>query len=97
MTAGHKHREVHVKRDGLAHRWLTVPSLVVTRNLDWVDRSRLVFGPMRCPGGCHESGVYWRLSPLGVLHGLTGLTLVPETKEERDDRRGRRGDERPPA
>jgi hypothetical protein len=70
MTAGHTHRIVKVRRGGLAHRLLTRRTLWVSGNLERVDRSRFVYGPTDDPDR-------WRLSPLGLLHGLTGLTLQP--------------------
>lgn len=74
MTAGHRHRTVRVKRDGWLDRALRIPTLWHSTNYDWIDRSRLVFGP------CDDVGYCWRLSPLGLLHGLIGLTL--EVRDE---------------
>lgn len=83
MTSGHKHRLLKVKRGGRLRRWLTKPTLLVSRNEEWVDRSRLVFGPVEGEEGA------WRISPLGLLHGLTGLTLnVIDPEETSDDDTG---------
>lgn len=71
MTTGHKHRTVKVKQGSLLHRVLTV-EILHTSDLAWVDRSRFVFGPCDASRGVH---LCWVLRPLGVLHGLTGLTL----------------------
>lgn len=67
MTAGHRHRVVHVKRDGLVRWLLQRPTLAVVGTAK-ADRSRLAWGPTDDPNR-------WRLSPLGLLHGLTGLTI----------------------
>lgn len=70
MTAGHRHRVVAVRRHSLIHRALTRPTLAVvgTRR---ADRSRFVYAATARPDR-------WRLSPLGLLHPLTGLTLHPQ-------------------
>lgn len=66
MTDGHKHRTVRVP--GFVLWALTRPVIWRTRNTAWADRSRLVFKPGRRQGT-------WVLSPLGLLHALTGLTI----------------------
>jgi hypothetical protein len=71
VTARHKHREVKVKPGGLVIRLLRKPLLTTTR-LDWVERSRMVFGVV--PHADHEHEHY-TLSLLGICHGLFGLTL----------------------
>lgn len=71
MTAGHKHRVVRVKRGSRLHRVLTRPTLRVATT-DRADRSRFVYGPV---AGQHGVPFLWRLSPLGVLHAMFGLTL----------------------
>lgn len=71
MTAGHRHRIVRLKRDGLLWRALTRPTLHVT-DARRAQRSRFVYGKVST-----ELNTY-RLSPLGVLHGLIGLSLVPK-------------------
>ena len=71
MTTGHKHRTVKVRRASLVYRALTI-EILHTSDLAWVDRSRMVFGPCALTRGVHTCYV---LRPLGILHGLTGLTL----------------------
>lgn len=72
MTAGHKHREIRVKRDGVVSRVLRYP-LLRTRDREWVDKSILVFGTVDPPVYAGDEQFY--LSALGILHGWTGLTL----------------------
>jgi len=72
MSEGHTHREVRVPP--MVERVLTVP-LFHTTNAVWADRSRMVFKPGRTEGE-------WALSALGILHGLTGLTLDTSPKEQ---------------
>lgn len=83
MTAGHKHRHLLVKRNGLVRRVLTA-TVLTTTDTEWVDRSRLVFGPVedtrREPRPPRPET--YRLSLLGLLHGLFGLTLVIKPEEE---------------
>ena len=67
MTAGHKHRTVHVRRNGLAQRVLQGTTLWRTDDLSAAERSRLIYSP--------DSRGGYRLSLLGFLHGLTGLTI----------------------
>ena len=67
MTEGHKHRTIRVRNNGLLRKALTRPTLAYTDTAT-AERSRFAWGPTRCPD-------VWRLSPLGLLHGLTGLTL----------------------
>ena len=74
MTAGHRHRIVRVKRNGLVHRVLTRPTLAVV-GTERAERSRMVFGPTGHPER-------WRLSPLGALHAFTGLTLKPVDRSD---------------
>lgn len=71
MTSGHRHRTWTVKQDGVVHRALTVPTIWRTRRVAWARRSRLVFSPV----DTFEDPEVYRLSPLGLLHGLAGLTL----------------------
>lgn len=69
MTTGHKHRTIKVTRNSLLYRVLSKPTLLHDTDLDRLDASRFVFGP------CPKHDDCYRLSPLGLLHGLTGLTL----------------------
>ncbi|WP_418059941.1 hypothetical protein [Pimelobacter simplex] len=69
MTDGHRHHIVRVQHGGFIHRALTRPTLAVV-GVERADRSRFAYGPTSNPER-------WRLSPLGFLHGLTGLTLKP--------------------
>lgn len=76
MTAGHQHRLVRVKDGGLVHRALRYP-LLTTGRAGWVKNSIFVFGPVEdAPGR-------WNLTLLGILHGLTGLTLTTQRRPER--------------
>lgn len=69
MTGGHKHRLIGVRNGSWLYRVLRYP-ILHTRNIRWADESRLVFGP------CEKHGDdCWCLSLLGLLHGLTGLTI----------------------
>lgn len=74
MTSGHEHRKVEVAADGWIVYLLTRPTLLVV-GTKYADKSRMVFGPTDKPDR-------WRLSPLGLLHGWTGLTLT--TKEDKN-------------
>lgn len=74
MTTGHKHRFIAAKRGGWIERILRTP-LYVTTNLDKVERSRFVYVETQLALG-HEHDHCWYLSLLGVLHPLTGLSLV---------------------
>jgi hypothetical protein len=66
VTSGHTHRKVKAGRLVI---WLfTRPTLLVV-GTEYADKSRMVFGPTKRPDR-------WRLSPLGLLHGWTGLTLI---------------------
>lgn len=69
MTTGHTHHLIRCRRDGILDLLLRTPTLYTSRDLDRVDASRFVYGPVE-----GEPGLY-RLSPLGALHGLTGATL----------------------
>lgn len=71
MTAGHRHRYLHVAPDGLVYRFLRGTTIARTRDWQRAERSRFVYGPDGHGG--------YRLSLLGFLHGLCGLTLaVPD-------------------
>jgi hypothetical protein len=59
---------LHVRRDGLVYNALRKPTLAHTSSLPYAERSRLVWSPDSKRGG-------YRLSLLGLLHGLVGLTL----------------------
>jgi hypothetical protein len=71
MTPGHKHRYVTIRQGGLLYRVLRKPFLETT-NRTWVERSKMVFGVVDKTEHEHE---HYTLSLLGILHGLTGLTL----------------------
>lgn len=92
MTAGHKHRMLHVHRHWLLTRLLSHP-LVFSDDLERVDASPYPWGPIAGPGEdapLMPGGVpapkhlrwhtdppgHWYLSALSVLHRWTGLTLV---------------------
>lgn len=72
MTPGHKHRNVKVRADGWILYLLRRPTLLVV-GAERAGKSRLVYGPTKRPDR-------WRLTPLGLLHRWTGLTLI--TKED---------------
>lgn len=74
MTAGHKHRHLHVGRDSWVISLLTRPTLLVV-GTQYAGKSRMVFGPTKRPDR-------WRLSPLGLLHAWTGLTLKIKENED---------------
>lgn len=67
---GHSHRAIllRVKSGGWVQRALQGPTLHRTSDREYVDRTRLIYGPTDDPD-------VWRLSPLGLLHTLVGLTL----------------------
>lgn len=71
MTEGHKHRMLKVKEGGLVERLLTGPVLRRSTDRGLVDRSGMVW---HCEPEDLETGPYL-LRPLGLLHGLSGLTL----------------------
>lgn len=74
MTTGHKHRHVTLREGGMPLRALRRPLLVLSdKHTEYVDRSRLVFG-VRVSRKDHHDEFY--LSALGILHALTGLTVV---------------------
>ena len=74
MTSGHRHYHVRVTANGWIVYLLTRPTLLVV-GTKYADKSRMVFGPTKRPDR-------WRLSPLGLLHAWTGLTLI--TKEDKN-------------
>lgn len=71
MSAGHKHRIVTVRRDGRLHRALTGVTVRRTTDRAHAERSRFVYA--ETPGG-------YRMSLLGFLHGLCGLTIAVKGK-----------------
>lgn len=73
MTVGHRHRTFTVKRDGLVMRVLRGVIVWRSANVEKVDASRLVYR------GEPDSKGRYPLSLLGLLHGLTGLTLEVES------------------
>lgn len=88
MTAGHKHRMITVKREGIVHRALTKP-LYKTRNLKRVEPSPYPYGVLiegeriadgRLPEQPDPREVYY-LSALSVLHRWFGLTLWMSTDD----------------
>lgn len=73
MTAGHRHRHIRVREGSLPYRVLRKPLLVLSdKHTAYVDRSRLVFGTRVSKADHHDE---YTLSLLGILHGLTGLTI----------------------
>ena len=91
MTAGHKHRELKLRRDSLLNRILTHP-LVFSDDLDRVDRSPYPWGPIAGPSDpvplmpdgqpapkhltWHSTPPgSWYMSALSILHRWTGLTI----------------------
>ncbi len=73
MTTGHKHHIIHIKHNGLLYRILTEPTLNTTTH-EKAGKSRFAYGPTTNPD-------VWKLSPLGFLHTLTGLTVVATTED----------------
>ena len=71
MTAGHKHRVITVRRGGIAQRLLQRVVVWRTASEERADRSRFVYSD------CPWNG-YYRMTLLGFLHPLTGLTLRVE-------------------
>ncbi len=76
MTSGHTHRVIRAREGSLVERLLCGPVIARSTDLARVERSRWVWLPevqartSRTP----QPDVYV-LRPLGVLHGLFGLTL----------------------
>lgn len=69
MTDGHKHRTVKIRSwDAWWVRALRKP-LFHTTNVVRVDPSPYPYGPCAIHHDC------WTLTPLGILHRWTGLTL----------------------
>lgn len=75
MTGGHRHRFIRTRSGSLLARVLPGTIIWRSRNLRVVERSRFVYRP-----DPDEKGHYL-LSLLGLLHGLTGLTLYVEDEE----------------
>lgn len=84
MTEGHKHREVKVRSfDTRLVRLLRRPVLHVLvifpsgnenhEAMERVDASPYPYGP--CPRTDPKHPTCWVLTPLGILHRWTGLTL----------------------
>lgn len=71
QTRLHRHWHVPVRYDSLVYRVLRKP-LIHSMNLPRVDKSVFVFGPCKVHG---DAGDCYTLSLLGILHGLTGLTI----------------------
>lgn len=83
MTAGHKHRMLHIDHD---FDWWPVRLLrkpLLHRSADTNQQWRKIEGSPYPYGACakHSRGVTdvnarcWVLTPLGILHRWTGLTL----------------------
>ncbi len=79
MTAGHKHRAIRVREDGVVLKVLTGTVVRRSTDLKKVTNSVMVYRPVE-----GRSGVY-ELSLLGMLHGMFGLTLntCPDKKRRR--------------
>lgn len=88
MSAGHRHRTVKVRRGGRVHRWLTEPTLGYACERQ-AEASRYIWGPVSDSLGVIP-GLY-RLSPLGLLHGLVGLTLWVQPEESAGTREAEGG------
>lgn len=81
MTTGHAHHLWTVKKGGLVQRVLRTPLLHFnapegSKAMARVERSPYPYGP--CPkreGACFGHHHCWVLTPLGILHRWTGLTL----------------------
>jgi hypothetical protein len=81
-TRFHRHWHVTVRKQGRIYRWLRKPRLR-TCDREYVERSRLVWGVHEYP-----HGTIYVLTILGILHGLTGLTLVWQDENEHGYLRG---------
>lgn len=77
MTDGHRHRHVRLPRHGALLHLLQTP-LARTADEHRADTSRWAWGADREPlggdGPVRYTTVY-TLTPLGILHTLTGLTI----------------------
>lgn len=74
MTDGHKHREITLKRHGIALHLLQTP-LTVTTDRARAMRSRWVWGQeIEWDGGDGVTPIY-TITPLSILHTLTGLAV----------------------
>lgn len=77
MTAGHKHRVVTLKEQGILLHLLRTP-LVRTCDPARAERSKWVWGQTyeRVAGdGPIRDVAVFVLTPLGILHRFTGLTV----------------------
>lgn len=74
MSEGHRHRHVRMRRDSLTLLTLRAATLAGTRDRQRAERSRFVWQPL--------GGGAWRLSLLGFLHGLVGLTTIIHDDED---------------
>jgi len=87
MTEGHKHRHVMVPSWDVWYVRLLRVQLIHRRDVEAVDKSPYPYGMCRekCPPGCQgRHGPCYALSPLGILHRWTGLTLEVQTEETLD-------------
>jgi len=78
VTCDHKHRTWRVKRGGIVEKVLRGPTLAVTQDRARAERSRWMWAVI-------GHGTYG-LTPLGVLHTLTGLVLDTYDPEEESKR-----------
>lgn len=81
MTPGHKHRTIHMTEGRWLLHLLQTP-LVVTADRERAEQSRWTWAPggvERITGdGPHRYVNTFALTPLGILHALTGLTIQTE-------------------
>lgn len=69
----HEHHTWRYTKDAWQVRLLCKPLIVVSeRRLNWVERSRFVFGVRNQEGTQYNE---YTLSLLGILHGLFGIVL----------------------
>lgn len=77
MTTGHKHREITLKEHGIVLHLLQTP-LARTADEARANQSRWVWGETLergWSGGVAEYFPVYVLTPLSILHTLTGLTV----------------------
>lgn len=80
MTAGHKHRTLHLSPTSPILHLLRTP-LMTHRDADAAEQSRWTWAEVTipaCPGDL--GGRQFTLTPLGILHTLTGLTIDTSPK-----------------
>jgi len=81
-TRFHHHWFITVPSDSRIVRWLQKPLRKV--DFETAKKSRFVWGAETM------DSKEWVLTPLGILHTLTGLTLILETPPERCEKCGMR-------